>query len=61
MLWLCAGLVACGGSGEQAAPEPRDGHIWKSQTDMVDRAHDVEGLLEDASDRQRGQIEEQAQ
>jgi hypothetical protein len=55
---VLTGLAACGGE-----PEPRQqpDHIWKSQTDMIDRAGDVEGLIDESSARQRQQLDSQAQ
>ncbi len=36
-------------------------HIWKEQTQVLDKAKEVEGLLKDVSDKQRKIIDEQAQ
>ncbi len=36
-------------------------HVWKEQTQVLDKAKEVEGLLKDVSDEQRKIIEEQAQ
>lgn len=55
---VATGLIACGGEPE---PQQPNDHIWKSQTDMIDRAGDVEGLLGESSARQRQQIDSQAQ
>jgi len=50
-------LNACSGSDEA---ENR-GHVWKPQTEMIDKAQGVEGLLENADALQRQRIEQQAQ
>jgi hypothetical protein len=55
---VAVGLIACGGEPE---PQPRPDHIWKSQTDMIERAGDVEGLIDESSAEQRRQLESQAQ
>jgi hypothetical protein len=34
-------------------------HVWKDQTDMIDKAKGVESLLNDAADLQKQKIEEQ--
>ncbi len=47
-------LVACSG-GEQEPPHTD--HVWKTQTDMIDRARGVEGVLQDADTLQRDRIE----
>jgi len=36
-------------------------HVWKEQTQVLDKAKEVEGLLKDVSDQQRKIIDEQAQ
>ena len=49
-------LYACSG-GESDS----EGHVWKEQADMIDKAHGVEGLLGEANAQQRQRIEEQTQ
>ncbi len=36
-------------------------HIWKEQTDMIDKAKDVENILQDAAALQQQRIEQQTQ
>ncbi len=36
-------------------------HVWKEQTDMIDKAKEVEVLINDAALQQRQQIEENTQ
>lgn len=55
---VAAGLIACG--GEPEPQQPKD-HVWKSQTDMIDRAGHVEDLLGESSARQRQQVDLQTQ
>ena len=57
---LCASLllVACTDTGDDAGLQGN--HVWKSQTDMLDKARDVEGLLMEGNQRQRQTIDEQA-
>ena len=50
-------MCACSGGGESEG----DGHVWKEQTDMIDKAQGVEDLLGAADARQRQRIEEQTQ
>lgn len=50
-------LCACSGGGESESGD----HVWKQQTDMIDRAHEVEDLLGTADAQQRQRIEEQTQ
>jgi len=55
---VSVGLIACGGEPE---PQPQPDHIWKSQTDMIERAGDVEGMINESTAEQRRQLESQAQ
>ncbi len=36
-------------------------HVWKEQTQTIDRAKEVEGLLQDAAAKQRKHIDVQTQ
>ncbi len=36
-------------------------HVWKEQTQALDKAKEVDGLLKDATDQQRKIIDEQTQ
>ncbi len=36
-------------------------HVWKEQTQVLDKAKEVDGLLKDVEDQQRKIIDEQAQ
>ncbi len=36
-------------------------HVWKEQTQVLDKAKEVDGLLEDVADQQRKIIDEQSQ
>jgi len=54
--FVMVSVLLCPGCGD---PE-EDGHIWKDQTDMIDKAGEVEELLQDANRQQRRQIDEMA-
>lgn len=54
LLLMIGFVVAC--SDEQPQVEE---HVWQEQTDMIDKAKDVEQLLNDTADLQRKAIEEQ--
>jgi len=49
-------VLACTGCGNSE----EEGHIWKEQTDLIDKAGEVEETLLDASQQQRQQIDEMA-
>jgi len=36
-------------------------HVWKQQTDTIDRAHEAAQLLEDTAIKKRKEIEQQTQ
>jgi len=46
--------------GSQAKPVKHGDHVWKTQTDQIDRAREVENLLQKSHDRQQQAIDEQA-
>lgn len=50
------GVLTC-----TACSDPRTEHVWKDQTDMIDRSRAVEATVLDASRQQRRQIDEMAQ
>ena len=49
-------VLVCPGCGD---PE-QDGHIWKEQTDMLDKASEVENMLLESNQQQRKQIDDLA-
>ncbi len=45
-----------------ACSDPKeDGHVWKEQTDMIDKAKGVEDILNKSNQQQRQQIDEVTQ
>jgi outer membrane biogenesis lipoprotein LolB len=54
-------LVSACSDDESATPEKKlsGDHVWKEQTQTIDRAKEVEGMLQDAADQQRKVIEDQ--
>jgi len=63
---LCAALLlaSCGDAGGSADsrddPPPAGNHVWKSQTDMLDKARAIEDTVMEQSARQRETIDEMA-
>jgi hypothetical protein len=51
-------LVGCTDTGDDTGLQGN--HVWKSQTDMLDKARGAEGLLLDGNQRRRQTIDEQA-
>ena len=54
-------LIACSDDKEKDKNKTSGDHVWKEQTDTMDRARAVEGALEDAAKEQREMIEENIQ
>jgi len=55
-------VSACSDDGKSTSENKESGdHVWKEQTQVLDKAKEVEGLLKDVSDQQRKIIDEQAQ
>ena len=50
-------LAAC---GDHQPPAQQGDTVWKAQTDMIEKAQDIEGMIGDSSARQRLQIDQQA-
>jgi len=53
-------LLACSDDSPDQKKASGD-HVWKDQTDTMDRAREVEGILDDAAQEQRKIIEETTQ
>lgn len=52
-------LAGCGGEHEPEAE--KRGHVWQEQINTMDKARDVDSLLQDSAAAQRQAIEVQAQ
>ncbi len=48
-------LAAC------SAGEPPENHVWKAQTDALEKARGVEQMLQDAAEEKRRAMERQSQ
>jgi hypothetical protein len=54
-------LASCGDGGDTTeTPGPGADHVWKSQTDMIDKARAIEDTVMEQSARQRQTIDELA-
>lgn len=61
VLLLLLALAGCSGDEDSAGPATPRGHVWQEQTDMIERAKDVEDLLGDVNLQHRQQLEAQTQ
>lgn len=52
-------LAACGGEPEPPARKP--GNVWQEQINTLDKARDVDSLVQDSAAAQRRAIDAQAQ
>jgi hypothetical protein len=63
---LCAALLlaSCGDGGGSAdsreTPHPAGNHVWKSQTDMIEKSRGVEDMVMEQSAKQRQTIDDMA-
>ena len=56
LAFIVLSVLVCPGCGD---PQ-EDGHIWKDQTDMLDKASGVENMLLESNRQQREQIDDLA-
>jgi hypothetical protein len=57
LILLTVFITACSDETDKVKGD----HVWKEQTDMIDKAKDVEKLVHDAAIQQRQQIEDKTQ
>ena len=55
---LCLFLIACSDEGSNKSEANKD-HVWKEQTETIDKAKEVEGMLMDSAKNMRDAIENQ--
>lgn len=58
ILLIC--ILVLNGCSENNSSEKND-HVWKEQTEAIDKAKAVEGLLMDSAEDQRRQIHDQSE
>jgi len=56
LLFTLLSLAACSDETQKV-----EDHVWEEQTDMIDKAKDVEALINDAALQQRELIEQNTQ
>jgi len=59
LVFVALFMTACSDNNEPQKVE-KD-HVWKEQTDMIDKAKNVENVLKDAAKLQQQKINEQTQ
>jgi len=58
---ICLSALMMTACSDDSADKVEKDHVWKEQTDMIDKAKNVENLLQDAADAQQQKINEQTQ
>ena len=53
-------LGACSNESEERREARTDDHIWKTQTDALDKARSVDKLIQDGAEKKRKKIDEQS-
>lgn len=58
LLFSCSLFIACSSEDDSNAEMNHD-HVWKEQTDTIDKAKEVEGMLMDSATNMQNAIENQ--
>ncbi len=58
---FCAIVFLLSACSENNDAQGKKGHVWKEQTDAIEKAKEVEGMIQDSADEQRKIIEDQTQ
>ncbi len=57
MLVLCSIFVACSDESNNDVEAKKD-HVWKNQTDAIDKAKEVEGMMQDSENKMREALDQ---
>ena len=58
MMFSCFFFIACSNEGDSNS-EAKTDHVWKEQTETINKAKEVEGMLMDSAESMRSSIENQ--
>ena len=58
LMFSCSFFIACSSEGDSNT-EAKNDHVWKEQTDTIDKAKEVEGMLMDSAKNMQDAIENQ--
>ncbi len=59
LIVVCLSSVIMSACSDDSVDKVQQDHVWKEQTDMIDKAKNVENLLQDAAALQQQKINEQ--
>lgn len=54
-------FIACSEETDSNAADVEKDHVWKEQTDTIDKAKEVEGMLIDSAEATKNAIENQSE
>jgi outer membrane biogenesis lipoprotein LolB len=54
-------LIACSDESSSDSTETKKDHVWKEQTDTINKAKEVEGMIMGAAEETRKAIEQQGE
>jgi outer membrane biogenesis lipoprotein LolB len=57
LLVPCLLFTACSDEGNSSKAETKKDHVWKEQTDTINKAKEVEGMILDSAEETRKAIE----
>ena len=52
-------LIACSDRNDNSNTGSKNDHVWKEQTDTIDRAKEVEGMIMNSAEETRKALEQQ--
>ena len=58
LLISCSILAACSDESNGSGAEAKKDHVWKEQTEMINKAKEVEGMVLDSAAATRKAIEQ---
>ena len=59
LIVVCLSSVIMSACSDDSVDKVQQDHVWKEQTDMIDKAKNVENLLQDVAALQQQKINEQ--
>lgn len=61
LLGTCLIFTGCSGEDDSNNTEAKKDHVWKEQTDTINKAKEVEGMIMDSAADTRNKIEQQSE
>ena len=58
LIFSCSCLIACSNEGDNSTDAKKD-HVWKEQTEMINKAKEVEDMLKDSAVNMQDAIDKQ--